>query len=326
VTVLVTGGSGLVGSHVIVALRERGVPVRALVRARSGARATFERLGAVAVPGDVTDAAAWTAAVAMGGGGLTGIVHAAALVTQRASFAEYERVNVGGTRLAVGAARAAGVPLVHISSVAVYGGTAAYRPVAERRDEDHPFGALAPWDRYARAKRDAEAVVRAAAERDGLACVALRPNVIFGERDRVFTPRVLAAVRLGWAPALGAGTNHLSCVYAGNVASAAVAALDAARPGFRAYHVTRDRPPALTEREFIAAFADALGRRVRRLRVPAALLRGALALRRGPRLARAAVSFLTGENPYAADRITAELGWSPPFDTRAAIRRSVQAA
>jgi len=60
-TVLVTGGSGLVGSHVIEALRARGEAVRALVRPTG--RAVIERLGAEAIPGDVRDPAVWRAAV-----------------------------------------------------------------------------------------------------------------------------------------------------------------------------------------------------------------------------------------------------------------------
>src|SRR5438309_3792469 len=132
-TVLVTGGSGLVGSHVIEALRARGETVRALVRPTG--RAVIERLGAEAIPGDVRDAAVWHAAVR----GIRGLVHAAALLQQRASWQEYEAVNVDGTRLAAHAARTAGARLVHISSVAVYGGLANYRPESERRTEDFPF-------------------------------------------------------------------------------------------------------------------------------------------------------------------------------------------
>src|SRR5205814_9482189 len=108
-TVLVTGGSGLVGSHGIAALRARGESVRALVR--PGSRALIERLGAEVVSGDVQDAAAWRAAVQ---GGVRGLVHAAALLQQRASWQEYEAVNVGGTRLAARAARTAGARLGHI--------------------------------------------------------------------------------------------------------------------------------------------------------------------------------------------------------------------
>src|SRR2546429_9970446 len=70
-TVLVTGGSGLVGSHVIEALRARGEPVRALVRPAS--RAVIERLGAEAGPGGGRCAAGWDA----GGQGGPGLGHAA---------------------------------------------------------------------------------------------------------------------------------------------------------------------------------------------------------------------------------------------------------
>jgi len=40
-------------------------------------------------------------------------------------------------------------------------------------------------------------------------------------------------------------------------------------------------------------------------------------------LGSAALAFVLGENPYSTERIRTELGWTPPFDTRSAIRRSV---
>ena len=80
-TVVVSGGSGLVGSHVIAALVARGERVRAI--ARPGARAAAQGLGAEPVDGDVTDAATWRAACDVPGGG-RGIVHAAALEIGRA--------------------------------------------------------------------------------------------------------------------------------------------------------------------------------------------------------------------------------------------------
>ncbi len=319
-TVLVTGGSGLVGSHVIEALRARGESVRALVRPAS--RALVERLGAEAVPGDVQDAAAWRAAV-QGEGGVRGLVHAAALLQQRASWQEYEAVNVGGTRLAARAARTAGARLVHISSVAVYGGLADYRPESERRTEDFSFRPIPDHDFYARSKRLAEAAVGEEAER-GLTAVALRPNVIYGERDRLFTPRVIRVVRRRVVPRIGPGTNHLSCMYAGNVAAAAVAALDAPVAGFRAYNVASDAPPALTQHEFLTAFAAALGVRPVTIPIPAGLARGVMTVVTSRRLARAAAAFITGENPYVDERARRELAWQPPFTAASAVRRSVR--
>ncbi|HEV8266201.1 MAG TPA: NAD-dependent epimerase/dehydratase family protein [Gemmatimonadales bacterium] len=328
-TVLVTGGGGLVGSHVIEALRAHGEPVRALVRERS--RAAVEALGAEAVLGDVTDADAWRRAAA----GVQGIVHAAALVAARAPFAEFERVNVGGTRLAIEATRAAGgrARLVHVSSVAVYGRTAVYAAGGGVVDEAFPFHPIPEYDFYARTKRAAEELVREHAATTGISAAAIRPNVIYGERDRLFTPRLVRAVRKGVIPQIGPGRNHLSCVYAGNVAAAVVAALGSRQTGFRAYNVTADAPPHLTQREFFAAFADALRVRLRRIPVPIFVARLGVKLwtrwlrlldpHRYAGLGGAAVGFLIGENPYSAARARQELGWQPPFDARAAIRRSV---
>src|SRR5205823_15074259 len=150
--------------------------VRALVRPAS--RAAVLRLGADAVVGDVTDPAAWRAAAR----GVRAIVHAAAIVQRRASWEQYVAVNVEATRLAVAAARAEPARLVHISSVAVYAGSAAYPATPERRDEDFPFLPIAAPDFYARSKRMAEDVVRDAATERDLDVTAVRPTVIYGER------------------------------------------------------------------------------------------------------------------------------------------------
>lgn len=307
-TVLVTGSTGLVGSHVVKALRAAGQPVR-----------VFE--------GDVTDPSAWR----RGAAGVSAIVHTAALVAQHVPFAEFERVNVGGTRLAVETARSTGARLVHMSSASVYGRHEAFAAGRGAVDEEFPLHPLPESDFYARSKRLSEEVVR----ESGLPAVAIRSNVIYGERDRLFTPRVIATMRLRFLPRIGAGTNHLSCVYAGNVASAIVAALANDAPRFRVYNVTHDAPPALTEREFIAAFAEAMGVFIVRVPVPVFVARLGARLRarwlrwRDPvkyaGLSGAAVGFIMGENPYTDARVQQELGWTAPFDTRTAIRRSVAA-
>jgi nucleoside-diphosphate-sugar epimerase len=113
-------------------------------------------------------------------------------------------------------------------------------------------------------------------------------------------------------------------VYAGNVAGAIVAALAAPRSGFRAYNITADAPPSLTARQFLETIADACGAHPRFFRLPVPLARIAIALWSGPRLARAALSFITGENPYPIDRAVAELGWTPALATREALTRTVR--
>jgi len=331
VRVLVTGAAGLVGTHVLDALRSRGEqpPARALVREHS--RAVVEAFGAEAIVGDVTDQRTWQRASQ----GVDAIIHAAALVASHDSFDEFTQVNVGGTRLAIEAARRTSARLIHISTVAVYGRAEVYEAGARGVTEDYPFQPLPSSDFYARTKRAAEQLVQEEAARGGLSIIAIRPNVIYGERDRLFTLRLIANLQRGFLPQIGPGTNHLSCVYAGNVASAILAALDApAEPGFRAYNVTRDAAPLLTQREFFAAFADALKLRPLPIPVPVPLIRigvkvWSVMMRlvlpgRYTALGNSAMSFILGENPYSVERIRSELGWIPPLDTRTAIARSVR--
>jgi 2-alkyl-3-oxoalkanoate reductase len=329
VTILVTGGSGLLGTHVLAALQARGERPRALVREQS--QPIVEAFGAEPVVGDVTDVISWQRAAA----GVDAIIHAAALVASHDSFEEFTRVNVGGTRLAIEAARRAGVPLIHVSSVAVYGRVAVFEAGARGITEDYPFQPLPAQDFYARVKRSAEQLVQQEAARGKLAAIAIRPNVIYGERDRLFTRRLIANLRRRFLPQIGSGTNHLSCVYAGNVAAAILAALDAPpRAGFRAYNVTRDAAPLLTQREFFETFAAALGVRPIRVRIPLPAIRMGVTLwsalmrvflpGRYSALGNAAMTFILGENPFSIERIRNDLGWSPPFDTRSAIQRAVR--
>lgn len=326
-TVLVTGGTGLVGSHVIRALRQEGTGVRALVRAAS--RERLSGPGIEIVEGDVTDERAWRRAAR----GVSGVIHAAALIAQRGSRSDFQDVNVGGTRLAVQAARAARVRLVHISSVAVYGRGSAYAAGAGGVDEEFRFGPIAGHDYYAQSKRESEQVVWDAVA-DGADAVALRPNVIYGEGDRLFSPRVLAAIRQGLVPQVGGGTNHLSCVYAGNVAAAALLALRTPGARGRVYNTTDDGPERLTQRGFSDAFADALGMRVRRVRLPYPVARVAVDLWARwqmirspgtyPGVGASAVRFLAEENPFVAERARRELAWMPVVSPREAVRRTVR--
>ena len=268
------------------------------------------------------------------GGGVDAIIHSAALVASHDSFEEFLRVNVGGTRLAVETARRTGDRLIHVSTVAVYGRAAVYQAGSQGVTEDYPFQPLPDRDFYARSKRTTEEMVRREAERGDISVIAIRPNVIYGERDQLFTQRLIANLRRRVLPRIGPGTNHLSCVYAGNVASAILAALDAPpQPGFRAYNVTRDAAPLLTQREFFRTFAQSLGVRPFQIPVPLpairigvrvwSMLMRVLLRGRYTALGNAAMSFILGENPYSIDRIQKELGWSPSIDTRTAIARSV---
>lgn len=323
--VLVTGGSGLLGSHVIERVVARGWRARALVRHDAAAQLA-QALGAEPVRGDVTDRASVVAAAR----GADGIVHAAALVAQPANFDLFEAVNVWGAVAAVEAAAAAGARLVHVSSTSVYGRVAVSRAAPRSIAEHHPFARIARRDFYGRTKRAGEDAVVRCARRLNAHVVLLRPCVMYGERDRLFARRVATAFRLGVVPLVGDGKSVLACVYAGNAAEAVLRALEADVPSASTYNVAGDG--ALTAREFFEHFASGFGARPLILPLPRALAGGAARLhtllarlRRPtayPGVGRAAVRFLTQDNPFDATRAREELGWCPTTDPAEAVRRT----
>lgn len=137
---LVTGATGIVGSHVLLALCREGHPVRALVRAGSDRRFVERLLGrepdgasllarVTWCEGDVLDPVALAAAM----DGVRQVVHCAALVSFDPRDAEaLLDVNVTGTAHVVNAALEAGVErLCHVSSIAALGTARDGAPVTE---------------------------------------------------------------------------------------------------------------------------------------------------------------------------------------------------
>lgn len=325
--VFLTGGTGLLGSHVAERLVREGHEVRALVRPGSDARFLSE-LGCRLCTGDVTD----PESLARGVAEADGVVHAAAIVVSDAGGEEYERVNVGGTENVLRVAADRGLRrVVHVSSVAVYGGAAAIRGggIDETAPRDTP---LPPGEVYARSKRAAERVVwEFAARAPTPEVVVVRPDVVYGERDRAVIPRVVRALKGPAAFLIGTGRRALPLVYAGNVADGIVRALSRPGVGGRAYNLTRDFP--ITQRQFFGYAVRALGRRPVFVPVPYPLAYAlawaaeALAGARGagaPALTRRRVAFFRSGNPFECERAVRELGWGPSVPHREAVRRAVE--
>ena len=125
--VLVTGGTGFVGPHVVRAIAAAGHDVRALVRERKGG-ANAAALGAELVEGDLTDAASLRAAAQ----GVDAVVHLVAI--RQGKPEEFQRIMVDGTRDLLAAAKEAGVArFVHMSALGASRGDEGPRPVLRRQ-------------------------------------------------------------------------------------------------------------------------------------------------------------------------------------------------
>ncbi len=113
--ILLTGGTGYVGSYLLAKLRGRGEPVRILARDP----AKFQHLvtGNVGVAqGDVTDPGSLTKALE----GVDKVIHLVAIIRERPGGVTFERINYAGTVNIVDAAKAAGVKrFLHMSALGV---------------------------------------------------------------------------------------------------------------------------------------------------------------------------------------------------------------
>lgn len=251
-TVLVTGATGFVGSHVIEVAGGFGLRMRALVRKRADA-ARLAECGFECVTGALEDAAAVREAVA----GVDAILHLAA-ATKARTPEEYQRANVAGTQAVIDALLDASPRpqrLVYLSSLAAVGPPVNGRPVT-RADTPRPLTT------YGRTKLAGERVCEAVADRVQVAI--LRAPAVYGPRDRdVFSFFRLA--RLGVVPLPRAATGRLQMVHARDLARALLlAGTSAAARGI--YHVAEARSYGWDEMAHMVG--SAIGKQVRVIRVP----------------------------------------------------------
>ena len=240
-TVLVTGGTGFVGPHVVHALRAREVPVRALVRDPS--RATrLAAWGVELVRGDVTDPASLAAACA----GAEVVVHLVSII--KGSRADFERIMSQGTRNLVAAAEGAGVRRIVLASAL---------GVDEATKDSVPYYA-AKWE------------MERAVKESSLEHVIFRPSFVFG-RDGGVLPTFLRLGRLApVTPIVGPGTQRLQPIWIEDLAEYFARATSEPVQG-RTFEV--GGPDAVTWNEFWQRVRRALGGRRPSVHVPFGLMR-----------------------------------------------------
>jgi nucleoside-diphosphate-sugar epimerase len=232
--VLVTGGSGFIGSHLVEAVLQRGAVVRVLDNCATGHRAHLAQVLAcvtdqgncTVVEGDVTDRNTVQEVVR----GVDFILHQAALPSVQRSVEDpltSNRVNVEGTLNILVAARDAGVKrVIYASSSSVYGDSPQLPKV-----ELMPTNPLSP---YAVSKLAAEGYCRAFTQVYGLETVSLRYFNVFGPRQdphslySAVLPRFIEALLNNSPPIVyGDGTQSRDFTFIENVVQANLLALDA---------------------------------------------------------------------------------------------------
>ena len=245
--ILLTGGSGFLGSWVAEQLAAEGHAVRALVRPTSDKRALEKLTGVEFAFGAVEDRPSLTAAVA----GVEAIVHVAGIVKARRP-ADFFAVNTQGTKNLLDAALARGGirRFVYVSSLAAMGPSKDGTPVHEDAEPN-------PVTHYGRSKLEAERAVLEAGSR--MPVTVIRPPMIYGPRDRE-TLAFFTSINNGVLPMMGDGGNTLSIIYVEDCAAAVVRAVTAeGAPSGKAYFVEDGK--VYVWREALKDLEAALGKR-----------------------------------------------------------------
>ena len=220
---LVTGGTGFIGSHLAEEGRRRGAEVVVLgLTDRPEEQANAEllsRMGAEVLSGSITDAELCRRAAR----GATHIFHLAVAMREGGKGDEFfESINLDGTRHLLEAATAERVErFVYCSTIGIYG----HRAPGVTTEESP----LAPGNIYERTKVSAELLVRDFAEHCGIPSVILRPADVYGPRDQRLL-KLFKGVARGRFPLFGSGKGRRHMVYVDDVVSAFFKACERTRP------------------------------------------------------------------------------------------------
>ncbi|MBK8914255.1 MAG: NAD-dependent epimerase/dehydratase family protein [Phycisphaerales bacterium] len=322
---LVTGATGLLGSHIVEQLRRRNQPVRALVR-RGSDRSWLQSQGVEFAEGDVTDRASLDAACR----GCDVVYHSAAKVGDWGPWEDFQRVTIDGTRNTVEAAIAAGVRrFVHVSSISTYG----YHTREETIDETYPLGyKVYRWAYYTRSKIIAEEIAWEAHRSGRIELTVIRPAWIYGPRDRATIARLAKMIRAGGAKILGRGDNRLNVVYAGNIAEAAITAAHMREANGEAFNCSNDGE--ITQQQYFDLLAKALGAAPVQRKVPYRLAYFAgfvlecvgrlLRWQSPPMITRYAVWLMGRRSFFSAEKARRMLNWRATVTYEVGIPQTVQ--
>ena len=315
-TILLTGATGFLGSHVADALVAEGWTVRCTVRKTSNPR-WIESLPVERVTADVRSAEALAVAL----DGIDVVVHSAGL-TRAKSDADYQRVNAEGTQaLALGAVDAGVRRFVLVSSLAARG--------PDRRASDRGPAGDRPTSAYGESKLAGERrLFQALTEQTGtMQGVILRPGGIYGPRDED-SLNLFKVAKTGMMP-VPTSKGRLQPVYVKDVAEAVVRAV--ARPDVDLKPIPIVGPEIVSWADMGEALGNAVGKPVRLVKIPDAAwqVSGAVAeaaarlVRMPPQFDRRTADDLSRLD-WTADPREAEssLGWRATTHLREAIEET----
>jgi len=308
--VLVTGGTGFIGSALIQVLADRGYKIKAATR-QPVLAVENERVSNITV-GSIDDSTHWADALK----DIDVVVHLAARVHVMEDKAvnpldAYRKVNSKGTRhLAQSAAHAGVRRFVFLSTVKVNGEE---RPCAYKEEN-----APAPADAYGASKEEAEQALRSVAAGTGMECVILRPPLVYGPGVKANFRSLLGVVERNIPLPLAGVRNQRSLIYLGNLVDSIIECMTHPAAANQTYLVSDGRD--LSTPELIRAIAASLKTRCMLFPFPVSFLKIAGKLTGKVRI----VKRLLGSLSVDISKIKRELAWQPPYSVESGLRHTAK--
>jgi len=305
---LVTGGSGFVGSALIKRLLSEHREVFAVGRSE------------VDLPVETIKVSSFRELGALGNklGSVDVVVHCAARSPimnddTQDPLAEYRKVNVDGTlNLARHAAESGVKRFVFVSSIKVNG---------EQTLPENPFTedvAPAPEDPYGISKYEAEQQLQALSAETGMELVIIRPPLVYGPGVKGNFASMIRLMEKGLPLPLGAVGNKRSLVALDNLVDLIVTCVD--NPAAANQVFLAGDGQDLSTTELLRGVANAMGKSAWLLPVPAGLLMlGASMLGK-----RAVAQRLLGSLQVDISKAREILGWQPPVSVEEGLARAVR--
>lgn len=286
--VLVTGASGLVGTHTCRELVKAGFKVRAFARDASKAASRLAHLPVDIKTGDIRNKDHVQAAV----DGVGSIVHLAAIAIEQKGDS-YTKTNATATQILIEAAAAAGIKrFVHMSQ--------------NGSDSSSPF----PFLR-------SKGIAQDAVENSDLEWTILRPSVIFGPQDE-FVNVLARLVKISpfVYPLPGGGTARFQPIAVQDVAHVVRICLDRPDVIYKSYSL--GGPAPLTLRQMVERILTAMGEQRKLVSIPVGLLKPVVALMQKllphPPVTTGLVDLLALDNTVPDNAIIRDFGVMPhPF-------------
>lgn len=318
--ILVTGGTGFLGQHLVQALLREGHSVHFIGRNSTVAKRLFSE-GAQPIIADLRDVEAVSAACQ----NIDVVYHVGALSAPWGKRADFHAINVGGTAaIIMGCQKYAVRRLIYVSSPSV---------AFDGRDQ-HLATEAVPYPRrftsvYSLTKKLGEDCVNKAAAQ-GLETVILRPKAIFGPGDQALLPRLIVAARQKRLPQIGNGHNLVDLTYVDNVVHALLLSLQSSSAIGNTYTITNDEHTPLWDviRQVLARLG--LSTHLRHIPLTTALLAApfmelsASITGREPLLTTYSATILARTQTYDIRAAKRDLGYAPLLTVAEGVERTLQ--